>query len=197
MNYRKFTFNRGKIQATCIDGNYLWVAYYTSATTSDLYKCDLINPEIVYFAISTPTIVKIVKSGTYVYIALNHSSYIAMQIHATNPIGEQYNITKHVSIDQVPVDMIINGTMNDIYFLLPGTESLKDCKVVLYNMGDRTYNQTITLTESTKVIRDATKMINDASNNIWIVTNTNPAQLVKLYVLSSDIWVYDVWDITN
>jgi hypothetical protein len=160
--------------------DYLWLSFAKSGTTCTLQKVIATKPTQVVFDIdlSVDAINKMVISGSYIYLALDDSSYIGRRYSTTNPLTTSTNYAVPVGLTEEPIDVAVIGSY--VYFMTPGTLSGENCKIYKYGLTG-TYSSTIDLT----TVTNAKSMVASSDDELWITTNTSPLSLVRIYNLST------------
>lgn len=187
---RRFSFSDNEtISCMTVDSsdNTIWIAYeQNSDGVCILEKRSAFDPDLLYFSVEKEVskIVKMFVSGSYLYLAYEDTTLIGEKLYKTSPSLSPVTFTKPVGITENPVDALISTS---IYFLMPGSDSGVNSKIVKFTTSG-TYSSTIDLT----TVYDATAF-DVSGSELWVTTDTNPAQLVRVYNLSST----PVFTVTN
>ena len=190
----RYSFSNNKISAILVDGYYIWVAYINGGTVY-LDKVSIFNPYLRYFraTFSVNEITRIKLSGDYLYLSVDSTNYIGIQVERENPLTGYTYINKPVGITEKSIDLALDS--NDLFLLIPGEESGEYTKILKYDQSSLTLTTTIELSESGKEITNSRTMTIDDENNLWIATYTDPISLVKVYEESGEIYSYEIWEI--
>lgn len=187
---RRFNyFSNKQITTHIIDKNnaYEWIAF---AKNSDgnciLTKRSAYNPNQVYFSVDivVDKIVDMKISGNYLYVAYEDTINIGAKFYTINPITTVTNITRPGGLQENPVAIVTDGT--NIYFLTPGIISGTSAQIFKYNTSG-TLLDTIDLYDSAISINNATDLVIDSNGDLQIITNTDPAKIVRVFQIDS-IW---------
>jgi hypothetical protein len=169
----------------------IWIAYDQDSDGICLLKKAYFNsPESTNIAveITTGAIADMKLFDGYLYVLLNGDSRVFIVYGENNPYTDVDEATKPYGIPE-PVGITANN--NGILVLLPGSTSGTNAKVMVYSLGG-TYQSIIDLPG----VYDATSIISDSSDNAWIVTNTNPAKLIRVWFASGG-WYKQIRSITT
>ncbi len=179
----KFEFNENTISATLVDELYLWIAFEGVDSVSTIYKSSVFNPNTVYWNIDVvgDEITSLWQDTLYVYGSLDDSDSLGVRFLKTSPNSFSY-YAKPVGITEEAIDVIVGTTY--IYFLIPGNESGVNSKIVKYNKTSLAYIETIDL----PTVFNSKKLDIDQLNNLWILSDTNPIILTKVFF--SGTWQY-------
>jgi hypothetical protein len=190
MNIKKFLYTENTISATLINGYYLWLAYEGSSNVCHLLKNSAFDPSVNYFTLNVTAnkINQMWQDSTYLFLALNDSAKLGCRINKQNPINSQTYFTKPIGIVEEAIDLIMDTSF--VYFLIPGTASGTNAKVLRFNKS-ATYIQTINLTG----ITNAQKIDIDSSGNLWVIVNTVPPKAVKIQYISG-VYSFSTYIIT-
>jgi hypothetical protein len=187
----KFTFlGENRISATLVSGEYIWLAFLGEDNICSLQKNSVHNPNMIYWDVSVvgDEIISMIEDTTYLYGALDDLVNIGIKITKDNPTTITYFI-KDIGLTEKAIDLIKDTTY--IYFLLPGIESGINTKIGKYNKTTRAYVETIDLT----TVFNAKKIDIDANGVLWIVTNNDPSELVKVWY-ATGAWHYTIYTLS-
>lgn len=198
--FRSYIFNEKQVTALIADAGgtkYIFMAF----AKDNLGNCKLkrvsasdLNQLYSEIDIEAENINKLWLEGSYVYVALDAPSILGCRYYKYNLLGSTVTFTKPVSIIEEAIDITISN--NYVYFLIPGIVSGEVTKIVKMTLTG-SLEEIIVLEESGNTsIRNAVGMTIDNSGNIWIVTGTDPAQLVRVYEDSGGIYTYTIHEIT-
>jgi len=163
----KYTFvGEQKVTASFVSGNYIWIAFYGISNKCSLYKSSIFNPNLIYWDIEITgnEINYMIEDTTYLYLALDDSTYIGAKVEKNNPSTITY-FTKDVGITEKAIDLTRDTTY--IYFLIPGIAFGTNTKIVKYNASTRAYVETIDLA----TVSNAKKIDTDVNGNLWLVSD--------------------------
>lgn len=172
-----------KITALLVDdtgtGKFIWVAYEGSGGSTVLQKRNAFDPNQLFFDITLPVdgIVRMVQDASFIYLAVNHSTRIGYRISKTNPLSSQTILNRPTGIVEVPVDLAIIST--NLYFLTPGIVTGQLAKVSKMTTAG-VFDENVDLTDGMTDITDASG-ITAAGTDLWVVTNTSPVYLVRIF----------------
>ena len=190
---KQFTYSQNTITAIVEDGYYLWVAFQGSSESCKLYKVSALNPDIIYFDIDITAnkIVNMKTDGNYVYAALDSENYVAVRISKVDPIYTNYYYSIPAGVNEVPSDLEIDSYLQVI---TPGSISGENPKLMRFNKTGSTHYETVDITDVSITIENLETIVKDENNNLWAMTNSNPAVLVKLY--DDGGYTNDTWEMT-
>ncbi len=195
--FTRYTYSRNQITAQKADNfnDYLWLAFAQN-TSGICYieKKAKFNPNQTYYSLEklVTEINALDIDSSNLYVAYNDSTLLGEIISTTNPLTSYTQISKGV-IAESPVDVAIDGS--DLWFLLPGDQSGSNTQLLKYNTSG-VLQETVDLSKSGLTVVNAKSMSIDANNDIWIVTNTNPATLVRVFELSGGVYDFAVTEIS-
>lgn len=175
---KNYNFTESTITAIVLDTNttnHLWVAF-----GSNLKKVSANKPTQVYYNLdlTVTSIDKLYVSGTYVYLAIDDATLIGRRYAVLNPLTSYTDYALPVGISEAPVDVLVYGSY--VYFLIPGEISGSNAKIIKFGLTG-TYSSTIDLT----TVNYAKSFCLDTNNEIRVVCNTSPAQIIRVYNLST------------
>lgn len=189
MTNRRFNFSEEKtITALAVDSQnrYLWQAFDQDLSGNcAIQKVSAFEPSQVFFDFTREVneIVAMDLNTSNLFVAYNDDSLLGEIISLNNPLTNTTEISIPAGISQIPVSVIVDGT--DLWYLVPGTVSGTIAKLLLYNTSG-ILQQTIELTD----INNADSMTIDNNSNIWIVTNTSPSSLIRVYQTSGGLYTF-------
>jgi len=135
-------------------------------------------------------IVAMAVGSTYLYVALDDETNIGCLYAKATPLTSSSEIPIPSGITESPV--AICATSSDLWFLTPGSVSGDKAKVIKMTLSGG-FVETIHLNVTGKVIIDAISITEDeASGDLYIGTNTSPANLVRIYETTGGSYDYDV-----
>ena len=199
VQFRNYNFNEKIVTALCFDdyaSKYIWIAF---AKNNDgkciLHKASAFNPYQNYFELEyeVDRINRIVKQGNYIYLAVEDTTYIGYRISTTSPTTTFTAINIPVGINESPIDIAVD--VNYIYILTPGNMTGEVAKITKMTLAGN-LEEIIELDESGNTpINDAVGITIDSLGNIWVVTGTDPAQLIRVYEDSGGIYTYTIHEL--
>lgn len=191
---RRFNFTgEEQITAQVADEltNHLWTAFAQNNNgICYLKKQSGLSPTQNYYSInrSVSNINALDYDVNNIYVAYSDITYLGEIFDKANPLTSSTYIEKGSFLES-PIDVKVDNT--NLWFLLPGELSGLNAKVLRYNT-DGEYQETIDLTG----ITNAKSMIIDSNSNIWIVTYTNPVQLIRIFEISGGIFDNEITEIS-
>lgn len=191
----KYTFDQNKITATLKDGYYLWIAFLGASESCRLEKVSCFNPNTTYYfhEMTANEITNFrLEGAVYLYMSVDSSTNIGARATRNSYTTPVYFL-KPAGITEKAVDITMDGYY--VYFLTPGTASGENAKIVKFNKSTRAYVETINLTKSGLDVNNATKLDKDVSGNLWVVSESNPVVLTKVYSIAS-VWDFNSWTIS-
>ena len=184
MIIKRITDSYGEVTALCREGEYLWIGYLSSGI-SKLRKVSNFDPTLIYYDLTLPTsynVTKINKINTtstdeYIYLAIDSTSHIGMRYHKGSPLSSYMGYTKPIAVTENSIDVVI--LLGYVYFLTPGIPTEK-AKLLKYYYAYSTIDNSVDIEKDGDEIHNAKAMTIDENNNIWVVTYTDPAKLIKI-----------------
>ena len=193
---RRFTYSQPKISASKSDqvNKFVWIAYDKNTSgVCNIKKVYAFDLSQVFFNIdkSVDKIVSIDVDGTNAYLAYEDDSLLGEILDQGTPVATTTIITKPTGLVELPVDILVNNS--DLYFLLPGSSSGTNAKILKYNTSG-VFQDEIDLTKSGVEVTNATSLTVDTNNNIWVVTNNSPAEYIRVDQLSGGVFDFTVFE---
>ena len=186
---KNYNFSENEITTFIVQSaGFLWIAF---AQDDDgncaLQKVSQNNPLQVYFDIdiAVTEIKKLFILGSYIYLALDNTSYIGARYSLTVPQITSTNFTLPAGITEAPVDVLANGS--DLFYLIPGDLSGTNAKIVKMSLTG-IFDQTIDLA----TVTNAKSFTIDGNGDLWVVTNQSPLKYVRVYL--DGTWQYTVFE---
>ena len=186
---RNFDFNTKQITAMDVDtsdNGYLWLGFaQNSNNICKLLKVSAHKPTQKYYEIdlSVTEIKDIHVFGSYVYVAINDSTYLFKRYSLSSPLSSSSSISLPSGANEAPIDIEDDGTY--IYVLLPGLISGENAKLYKY-----TSSGTLLDTIDLLTVTNAQSMAIDSNDDIWIITYESPSTLVRVYETSGGSYTY-------
>lgn len=180
-------------QATDKNNNFVWVTYLQNSDGNCiLQKQSGFSPDEIYFsierAISKMSDIFADVNASYVSVAYHDTTLIGESYSTTNPLTTTIEYTRPGGLVEDPIAVITDADNDNIFFLTPGSSGGEHAKIIKYSFFNNTFDQIIELT----TVFDAASMVLDANNDIWLVTNTNPANVIRVYETSTNVWTYAI-----
>lgn len=180
-----------KITAIKSQAEFLWVAFDKNAEDECLIEKQFaLEPSQTFFTV-TREVTKVVKmdaDNDNLYVAYEDTTLLGEIFSLTNPLTTSTEIAIPSGLDESPVDIFVDNT--DVYFLLPGNISGVNAKILRYNT-DGDFQEEIDLSRSDLTIYNASSMVIDSIGDIYIVTYTDPATVVRVISLSGGGWDFE------
>jgi len=183
-NFTDYRFSQSKVVAQAIDGQYLWIAYELKDSVCLIRKVSAHDLTQIYFSISlSVTSINAMKVlNGIVYVGVTHATTAFYLLATGNPISSQTIITRSaVLIDESSIAVTASAT--NVYFLSPGNQSGNNAQIVSFDI-DGYYVETIELLKSGIVVSNAISIAVDSSDNLWVVTTSDPTELYRVYFQS-------------
>jgi len=192
----KYDFDSTKVSSILYEDyapGFVWVAFEAEPSTPDqcrLIRASTFNLNSIMFDFTVPVdrINKMVIASGRVVLAVDHDTLMGYRYYTTFPITSFNSIAKPVAITENPVDII--GTSSRLYFLFPGSATGTNAKIAITDSVGN-HLQTVDLIPSATggiPVTDASGMIRDLSGDIWVVTNTSPVRLVRVYDTGGEVF---------
>ena len=182
--FKSIDYNLREVSALATDtnsGEYLWVAFKQNSDGDCIVKkVSAHDVSAVYFSfeLAVMEVTRIILSGsTYVLLAVNDDTNYIYRYGLFTPLTTETAFTKPVGLTEYPVDVASGGGF--FWWLFPGTDDGENAAIVK-TTDDGTFSETIDLSISGDIVYDATG-ITYKSGDLWIVTNSNPVQLWRVY----------------
>ena len=186
---KKYNYDMTKVTAMANDSNsgeYLWIGYaINSDDVCKLRKVSAHNPNQIYYELDLSVLgIKSIHSlGSYTYVAVDDSDYIMKIYTSSNPLSSSTSIDLPTGANEKPVDIIDDGEY--LYVLLPGVDVGENAKIYKYSTAG-----TLITTIDLSTITNASSFTVDSDDNIWVVTNESPSNLIRVYLMSGEIYTY-------
>jgi len=180
---RKFDYTEPTITAQAVDDSnqYLWLAFSQDVNGNCvLKKVSAFQPDQVFFSleIAVNEITAMQISGSYIYLAYDDDSLIGARYSTSSPLTSSIDFSIPSGITEAPVDLVIDNST--LFYLIPGNVSGTNSKVVEFTLTG-TFVETIDLVKSGNIVTNASSIAVDTNSNLWLVTYTSPATLVRVY----------------
>jgi len=189
----QFNFDEEQITAQISDEytDFLWTAFaQNSSDVCYLKKQSSSKPSVNYYTLNrlVDEINALDLDSSNIYTSYDDNSLLGEIISKTNPLTSVIEISK-AEYPESPVDVKVNGT--DLWFLLPGSLSGINATLIKYNTSG-VYQDEVDLTG----VVDAKSMVIDENDDIWVVTYTSPANLVRVYEESGGAYNFEINEIS-
>lgn len=182
--FRDFQFSHSTISDIATDtnnGNFLWIAFAQYNDTCRLQKVSANDPSQVYFTIEldVDSINRIMVLDDRLFVSVTHVVY-SVYVYSVNTPLSSYSIftTSELSLNSTLVDVTANAT--NIYFVSEATGSSETAQIVSFDTNGN-HDETIELSYDSIVVANAISITIDSSDDMWVVTNTNPSYLYRVY----------------
>lgn len=197
MTNRRFTFSDPTITASKVDSSntFLWLAFSQNSDGNCIIEKEFFGqPTQTFFTIerSVDAINAMDLSSSYLYAVYNDSTAFAERFSLSNPLTSFIQITRPGGINESAVDVLYDGS--DIWILTPGSASGENAKLLRFNTS-LVLQETVDLTKSGSTVFDAISLTSDSGGDLWIVTNTTPAQFIRVFALSGGGYDFSVHDV--
>lgn len=180
-NIRRYNYTSDKqISAFVIDNNsnFVWIAYkQNSQGYCVLKKVSAFSPDQVYYStnVAVDEITAMTIDNSYLALAVEDSIYFGLIYQLSNPVTGITQLSFPSGVTESPNSVISDGSY--FYFLTPGINSGTNSKIVKYFNFGSFVEILIDLT----TITNAKSLTIDTSNEFWLITNTSPTNLVRVY----------------
>jgi hypothetical protein len=175
--------------ATCflLDGKYLWIGYSLGGA-GKIRKVSASDPTMIFFDLTVPNSTNVLKLAktTYPYpdyahivMLIDSPTYIGASCLVGNPINSFQFFSPPLGVTERPVDILTSKeNYSYTYILFPGHDT-NIAKIAYYISTLGSPTDTVDLSKDGTDIHEASGMVIDNNRIIWVVTYTNPAQLVQ------------------
>ena len=187
--FNSYQLAQSKVTAIAVDtnnGNYVWIAYEQENTFCLIQKVSAINPKSVYYSISLPvtSINSMCVCGINLFVAVTDSVKSGYIISVTSPLSTQTTILKSaISGDSSPIAVVASA--NYAYFLTQGTTYTSQ---ISYFTSLGVWQTTINLSKYSIAVYNSVSLTVDANENLWIINNTSPTHLFRVWFQSGGLW---------
>jgi len=194
--FKSYNYGLKKISDHIVDDSgtkYVWVAFEANATDNcKLYKVSAHNPLQKYYNLDVPVnqINELAIDSTYIYLAVEDDNLIGYRYHKNAPLTNYTTILTPSGVNEAPVSLAVDSS--NIFFLTPGVATGEIAKIVKTNLSG-TLDEVIILEKSGEEIRNAVSITID-NGNLWVITNENPAKLVRVYE-DGGVYTFESWEI--
>lgn len=194
---RRFTYTDPQITASKIDNTntFIWLAFAKNSSGKCIIEKETaFQPTQTFYTIerSVDEVKAIDLSSAYLYVIYDHATIFAERFSLSNPLTSATQINRPGGINESPVDVLYDGT--NVWVLTPGSISGENAKLLRYDTT-LTLQETVDLTKSGATVTDAISLASDSSGDIWVCTNTTPAQYVRVYSLSGGGYDFSIHDV--
>lgn len=201
MSIRRFVYSDNKrvskVKADTYN-NYFWVAFEQNSDGSViLEKQSAFDPTQIFFSLEreAESILGMALNATQLFVSYagHTDDLLGERISVINPLTSTDEIVKPVGVTEDAVDVQMFD--DEFYFLTPGVLSGSNAKLIHYEDGGD-FIEVIDLTKTGLTITDAKSMAIDNNGDIWIVTYTSPATIVRVFQLSGGAWDFEETEIS-
>jgi len=191
---RNFDYTEPTITAQAVDDSSetMWIAYsQNSDGDCVIKKVSAFDPSQVFYSIdiAVTEITDMVISDTFLYLAYNDTTLIGARYSLINPLTTSTDFDRVVGISETPVAVVVDGS--ELFYLMPGNTSGNNSKVIKFSTSGF-FDQTIDLLKSGNIVTDSSSFTVDSNSDLWVGTNTSPANLVRVYDTGGDIWDFTI-----
>ena len=196
---KRFIYDETQIISQIVDqtNNQLWLAFAQDASGNcALQKYSAFDPSQVYYDIdiSVDSITKMFIDGSYLYLAYDDTNYIGAKYSINNPLTSNSTFNIPSGITEAPVDLLVSGS--DLWYLLPGNATGINAKLIRLNTSG-VYQETIDLIETGNIITGASSLtIEPNSNDLYVITNTSPSKLIRIYQMTGGSYDFEITSLT-
>lgn len=193
---RRINYTSNK-QITVLHHNdeYIWVAFAKNSDDICIIKKQYaFEPAQTFFSLEKEVdeIVALDSNTTKLFAAYTDDTLLGEILSLTNPLTSTTEIEIPSGILESPVDVKVDGT--DLWFLLPGDLSGTNAQLIKYDTSGN-FIEIVDLSNSLGTVINATSMTIDENSDIWIVTNTSPVQVIRVFQLSGGDYDFTITDI--
>lgn len=191
---RNFDYTEPTITAQVVDDSTstMWLAFSPNDEGNcNLKKVSAFDPSQVFYSIEVAVneITAMVLDSTTLYLSYNDLILMGARYSLTNPLTTSTDFDRIVGINESPVDVVVNGS--DLFYLIPGDISGENSKIIKLSTSG-VFDQTIDLLSSGSIVLNATTFDIDSNGDLWLGTNTAPANLVRVYDTGGNIWEFTI-----
>jgi len=197
MGTKRFTYpSDPSISALVVDqiSNFLWMAFEQNSSGNCIIKKQFaFLPTQTFFTVTRAVdeIRNMTLNSSNLYVVYNDPTAFAEKFSLTNPLTSFTQITAPGGITESGIDIQINGT--DIWILTPGIVSGENAKLIKFNTN-LVFQETVDLNKSGSIVTDAKSFTVDGNGDMWIVTNTSPAQFIRVFALSGGGFDFTIYE---
>ena len=185
--FRDYQFDYSEVMAIAGDtygGQFLWIAFKLKNGTCRLQKVSAHDLSQAYFtlelAVDSINCMKVI--GQLIYVGITHATDAVYAYYTAAPLSSVSIFSKsELSLNESPIAVTSNSTY--VYFITAGASSGNEAQMVYFDDSGNAV-ETVDLTESGLAIIDAVSVTIDASDNLWIVTSADPAELYRVFFQS-------------
>jgi hypothetical protein len=184
MKQTTITFTNETITDIYREGYNVWVATKPLTGNAKLYKISALNPEVIYYTITTEfsTINKIVGDSTYIYITGEWTTYSHSKYSITDPLGDYYHIAAESGYEAYEGQELCYDSTHSMIAILFKGESSQTPVIFIYDAYDILY-QTVDFDESLTTISNPAGLVKDETNDMFYLSdNSGDYDLVKIDV---------------
>ena len=182
-NIRRITYTEPTPSAFVVNesDNTIWIGFGVSSGVCTIKKLSATQPDQVYYNLSRSVsgINAFALSTTYLYVAYNDATIFGERIALSNPLTTFTTIDYPVGVNEAPIKVVVDN-LGNIWYLTPGVASGENAKLIRYD-SSFVFQEIIDLNSSGNIVTDATDIVVDSNGDLRIVTNTDPATLVRVY----------------
>jgi hypothetical protein len=188
--FKDYLYGHKKIDALAVDtnqGEFLWVGFKQDTNGNcKLKKVSANDPSQTYFDVdlAIAAIKTLHVSGSNILIGIDDPVNYIYRFSVFNPLGIPTVIARPSGVNESPIALVEDSGF--LWWLFPGNESGEYAKIVKTNTFG-TFQETIDLQQSGDEVHNATSLV-FKDGELWVVTNTDPVELWRVYQDSASIW---------
>lgn len=187
MKITRIIENSGQVTALFRERTYLWIGYILSGQAR-LRKVSAYDTSLIFYdgVINADKILRIRSADTSdIFLVLDSTTYIGAAVPVDYPTSIKY-APKPTGISRNAVDVTFNNYY--AYYIILGIESSIPAKLTHgYLSGTNQPYGIYDLTLGGTTIYTPSAVTRDENSHLWIVTYTNPVQLVKVTLGSGGV----------
>ena len=184
-SFKNYIYNQSQVSSLLIDAqntDYIWVAFEKDTNNiTKLFKNSAHNPLQKFYDITVPVnrINRMTQDSNNIYLSVEDSINLGYKYSKSNPLTSILPITIPIGVVEYPIDIAVSD--DDIYFLTPGNISGEIAKIIRTDKNGNLL-EVFELQQSGDTILNASGMTIDDDDNLWVVTNTSPVTLVRVFL---------------
>ena len=192
-NIKQYNFEKSKITSISKDtygGDFLWIAFTKHNDTCQIKRVSSYDLNQIFYTseLNVNKIIDILYNNNRLYVLVEDDSLILNNYNRIN-MSLDYSYEKSTEIIEYPI-AINKDSNNNIYILFPGNISGSHAEIHKLNPITLTLIEKIELSE----IQNVKDMTIDTNDNIWLITYTDPTQLIRVYK-DGDNWINQITNI--
>jgi len=189
--------NNKRISASKSDltNNGIWITFAKDSDNNVIIeRQSAFDPEQNFFSLTrtVDAVNDLDIDSSNLYVAYSDTTLLGEIISLNNPLTITITISRPVGLTEDPVAILVNAT--DLFFLIPGILSGENASILRYDTSG-VLQETIELTKTAETVINASTMDLSDIEDIWVGTNTDPAQFVRVFELSGGGFDFEVNEI--